>query len=168
MTTKENKVRDEYCTPTWLTRILPITDLDPCSNHRSTVRARESIIRENGADGLAVSWERRSIFVNPPYSDVLPWAQKLATAQSWYLLVNVDPSTKWWAAAVASNASHVFLFNRRLAFVPPPGVKTSSNSHSSCLMMNFGGRKMLPEEIFEHGDLWNIVLMKTMNVPGFL
>jgi hypothetical protein len=34
--------RDSWATPPWLTELLPEVDLDPCSNNRSTVKARPS------------------------------------------------------------------------------------------------------------------------------
>ena len=43
--------------------LLPLVDLDPCSNPRSTVRARMTMSLEAGQDGLAAPWVG-SVFVN--------------------------------------------------------------------------------------------------------
>jgi hypothetical protein len=70
---------DDWCTPKWLCGLLGRFDFDPCSNERSHVQA--DCLMSGGGDhdcGLSMSWGRASIFVNPPYSNVTPWAVKHA------------------------------------------------------------------------------------------
>jgi len=52
-------------------------DTDPCSNPRSLITADRHLSLENGDDGL-VAERGWSVFCNPPYSDPLPWAKRLA------------------------------------------------------------------------------------------
>src|SRR5271165_2082418 len=68
-----NPYSDSYCTPRKITDRLPARDLDPCSNPRSTVRAKRAYSLERKLDGLKLSWPGE-VFVNWPYSDPLPWA----------------------------------------------------------------------------------------------
>jgi DNA N-6-adenine-methyltransferase (Dam) len=121
---------DTYCTPRWLTARLPLVDLDPCSNPRSTIRARRAAMLERGQDGLARPWVG-SVFLNWPYSDPLPWAQKLRVeleagrCTSAIILCKLDTSTMWWdetihpVLGVWPEQWHPFA---RIAFDEPPAL----------------------------------------------
>ena len=121
---------DTYCTPRWLTARLPLVDLDPCSNPRSTIRSRRSAMLERGQDGLALPWSG-SVFLNWPYSDPLPWAQKLRAeleagrCTSAIILCKLDTSTMWWdetirpVQGVWPEQWHPFT---RIAFDEPPAL----------------------------------------------
>lgn len=146
-------LRDSWCTPKKITRRLPLVDLDPCSNPRSTVRARTKLMLENGDNGLLYSWRGLSVFVNPPYSDVLPWALKTVEAESFCFLVNVDPSTEWWRVITAWGNNLLF-FRRRLRFGPPPGVESSSNDRSQCLICDDAFRASLGDNFATLGGWW--------------
>jgi len=125
--------RDGWCTPSWLTGLLPLVDLDPCSNARSTVRARRHVVLPE--DGLAIGWTGL-VFVNPPYSDVMPWVEKACTTNAGCgFLVNVDSSTSWWRRLQERCPIGLF-FHRRIQFVPPPGVLASTNSKPQALLMD--------------------------------
>lgn len=115
---------DEWCTPKWLCDLLGPFDMDPCWNTRSHVDARLAcVVDPNHAatranvftDGLQRAWIG-SVFVNPPYSDVGPWAAKLAAHDGpWCALLKLDPTTKWWATLMP--ASPTFApFKKRIKF----------------------------------------------------
>lgn len=129
--------RDSWCTPPEITGALPPVDLDPCSNERSTVRAARQCWLSRGEDGLKVPW-RGSLWINGPFSDLEPWAVKLVeewpqiTACGW--LCNTDSTTEWWRLVVSVLPLRLDL-NDRTAFVPPPGVKASSNDRPQTLLM---------------------------------
>ena len=146
--------RDGWCTPSWLTDLLPEVDLDPCSNSRSTVRARVSCSLERGEDGLKVPW-LGLVFVNPPYSDVMPWAEKACWGNSAYcgFLVNVDSSTSWWRKLQERCPIGLF-FSRRIQFVPPPGVQASTNSKAQALLMDERFWMACDARLSEHGTIW--------------
>jgi hypothetical protein len=124
--------------------LLPEVDFDPCSNLRSTVRCRDHACLEHGDDGLKLSWAGKSVYVNGPFSNLLPWAEKAGEAKAFIFLVNLDPTTKWWKELVRNGACHLFLFNKRVQFEPPPGVSRSSNPRPSCLLANRAGRALFP------------------------
>jgi hypothetical protein len=111
---------DDWTTPQWLCDALGWFDLDPCSNERSHVSALEtcSLNHPNEArrDGLAFDWKALSVFVNCPYSNVGPWALKLATHDGpWCALLKLDPTTKWWVTLMSANPT-VAPFRKRLKF----------------------------------------------------
>ncbi len=116
---------DEWCTPKWLCERLGVFDLDPCSNERSNVEAMDSYaLNWSGAatarmfryDGLALDWGHKSVFVNCPYSNVTPWAEKLAAHEGpWVALLKLDPSTRWWATLMSANP-FVAPFRKRIKF----------------------------------------------------
>lgn len=150
-----SSVRDSWCTPQWLTDLLPEVDIDPCSNERSTVKAKVSLCGGGEYDnGLCLDWTQCSVYCNPPYSNILPWAEKAREAQSWIFLVNHDHSTKWWKALRASGGSHLFLFDRRIRFEPPPGVSISSNSKPQSIVANYNGRKLIADRLDSLGSWW--------------
>lgn len=168
--------RDSWCTPEWLTALLPKVALDPCSNARSTVNASLHISldpipadgrnnhhagfvgRWEQGDGLAEKWTNRSVFVNPPFSDILPWAQKLAASTditAAAFLVNVDTSTAWWKA-LAARLPYGLFFHKRLQFSPPPGVKASTNSKPQALLMDRPFLLACKPELLAYGTLWAV------------
>jgi hypothetical protein len=110
---------DDWCTPKVLADLLGPFELDPSSNERSHVQAAIRCMLGAPADlgdGLTFDWERRSVFCNPPYSDPLPWAHKLAAHDGpWCALLKLDPSTRWWAALMEAGPT-VAPFRKRLKF----------------------------------------------------
>jgi hypothetical protein len=129
---------DCYCTPGWLTGMLYPVDLDPCSNPRSTVRARRTFSLEKRLNGLALPWTG-SVFLNWPYSAPLPWARKvinelaLGRCTEAIILCKQDSSTEWWDIATGydpvaepgsplSAPPDLWLFDKRIQFDEPPGL----------------------------------------------
>jgi len=118
---------DGWCTPRCLADALGPFDLDPCSNARSHIKAGLDYGRHAAPpfdDGLAQDWHG-SVFVNPPYSDVGPWAAKLAAYNGpWVALLKLDPTTRWWATLMSA-APTVAPFRKRIKFetdMPGPGM----------------------------------------------
>ncbi len=120
---------DAYCTPAWLTSRLPTVHLDPCSNARSTVRAMYAYQLPHH-DGLQLPWAP-SVFINWPYSDPMPWVEKLllevAVGRTHYAIIlpKHDHSTEWWARLTTelprgTHALDQWQFNDRLQFDIPP------------------------------------------------
>lgn len=149
--------RDSWCTPRWLTELLPEVDLDPCGNHRSTVKCRDFYCLENGDAGLSLPWVG-SVFVNPPYSDIQPWANRAlqVTVTECGFLVNVDSSTQWWKT-ITKRCHRMLLFYKRIQFDAPPGVSTSSNSRPQALLCDKPFWDRCDPRLEEHGSLWILV-----------
>lgn len=120
--------RDTWCTPRWITEAVGSFDLDPCSNERSTVQATYAYLLERGENGLKLltsKWmDPRSprVWVNPPYSDVMPWVRAFQHTRFTFLL-KLDPSTKWFAS-LYEHTELILIPRKRVQFVPPPEVPT--------------------------------------------
>ncbi len=148
--------RDSWCTPKWLTDLLPHVSLDPCSNPRSTVSAQETYSLESGKDGLTAPWFRGSVYVNPPFSSILPWASKLCERNPCdpaAFLVNVDPSCTWWRV-LTSRLDCALMFSKRIQFDPPPGITPSTNSKAQALIMNEPFLAMCNSGLLNLGTVW--------------
>ncbi len=159
------KLRDCWCTPKWLTDLLPVVTLDPCSNPFSTVKARRKIMLEvpteeqaaqgfEQGDGLVESWKNRSVFVNPPYSDIKPWARKADEAKAFIFLVNNCTTPRWYHELVHNGGSYKFEFAKRLKFQPPPRIKPSTNNRDQVLVCNREGFEMIGNRLDGYGKWW--------------
>ena len=90
-------------------------DLDVASNPRSNLQARSSYQLERGQDGLALPWVG-SVWCNGPYSNPLPWCERLACHQApWAALWKLDSTTAWFSVLVRA-ADAWAPFRKRLTF----------------------------------------------------
>ena len=123
-----------WCTPSeYVTAIRDFCNgpvaLDPCSNRHSIVGAIVEFSLPE-VDGLAVSWDYPTIYVNPPYGKdrergtaIIDWLSKCADAYSQHdsevlALVPVATNTRHWKRYVFGAASAVaFLYDTRLRFL---------------------------------------------------
>ena len=131
MTDGSKLTSDDWVTPKWLAALLGPFDLDPCSNARSHISAVEmctldgAIASESAnvfLDGLTHDWRDSSIFCNPPYGSVMPWAAKLAEHRgAWCALLKFDPTTRWFATLMTANPI-VSPFRKRIKFEGTPNM----------------------------------------------
>ena len=146
---------DDLGTPQWIIDLVlklgPI-DFDPCSNPWSLVPAMVRLSKHEGQDGLAYPWPKRLwpgalAFVNPPYSDPLPWAQRCVEAGTNGIEViglwKLDPSTKW-SALLRSIPGAVCDLHKRVSF---EGGKHKTGALASTLTY-FGPRPYLFCHVF--------------------
>ena len=144
-------MNDAWCTPRWLTDLIPTVDLDPCSNPNSTVRATRALSLENGDDGLANPWTEASVFCNPPYSrgQVIRWVRHgvqlvQANPHSWVLfLVKLDPTTGWWRQAHLVPC-RAYPFRKRIRFA---GAPATADFPSALLLMTQDTKHELPTKL---------------------
>lgn len=103
---EEAELTDTTCTPLVITEALPMRDLDPFSNVRSTVRAVHSYSLESKLDGLKLPWltydgRPCTAFQNHPFSDPMPFVEKahyemkIGRCVDLIVLCKDDPSTEW-------------------------------------------------------------------------
>ena len=111
----ETKKTDMWKTPSWLYRMLV------GSPHSLNSLMDRTLLSKDGIDWLQpnVSWEQNS-FVNPPYSDPLPFVLKGIEQHkknniTVVFLLKVDTTTKWYKALVEANA-HFLYFAERLHY----------------------------------------------------
>lgn len=139
---------DEWTTPKWLCELLGPFDVDPCFNFRSHVLYRVLVMGPDfGSDGLNEQWDSAwSVYCNPPYSNVMPWAAKLAAHDGpWCALLKLDPTTKWWATLMTANPT-IAPFKKRIKF---EGDKAMTANFPSVLVY----RRWAPsDELAQH--LW--------------
>jgi hypothetical protein len=77
---------DDWATPRWLIELM-----FPDGNYFNPCPL-------NGTGGLDSVWPQdRPVYINPPFSDPLPWVRRAAEhAGPVVMLLPVDPTTKWW------------------------------------------------------------------------
>lgn len=129
---------DGWCTPAWLAELLGDFDWDPCTNDRSHIQAR--VLDYKDDDGLLlwkwVDMRDYSVFCNPPYSNVLHWAQRLVKHQGpWCALLKYDTTTAWWAELMKAKPT-VAPFRKRIKFESGQGGDTTANFPSVLVYAN--------------------------------
>jgi ParB family transcriptional regulator, chromosome partitioning protein len=117
---------DDRYTPAWLVdaarAALGGIDLDPasCAEANATVQAACYYTRAD--DGLTQPWAGR-VFLNPPYSDPLPWVRRLIRALdagdvSAAVVVTACAASPTWAQLLSARAAAVCFLGRRVNFWP--------------------------------------------------
>jgi hypothetical protein len=108
---KPRKTSDDYSTDLWLKQGLFYGWHDPCP--------LGGLDDPSVADGLTDRWALHNdrVFVNPPYSNPLPWVEKAINESRDYaitvvLLLNHDSSTKWWAKLHEAGAHFLPIIGR--------------------------------------------------------
>lgn len=122
--------------------------LDPCSNPFSLVNAETEVSLPG--DGLALQWNYKTIFVNPPYGSdrargttIRHWLAKCEMAHKEYgaevlALVPVATNTKHWKDHVFGKATGIcFLYDTRLKFWIN-GKLDEKGAPMSCAMIYWG------------------------------
>jgi len=109
---------DEWYTPAEIPAAIGGFDLDPSagpSNHaKVNIRQPEC--------GLTVPWGGR-VWLNPPYSNVHDWMERLIAHNDGVALVNARPETQWFQRAACA-ARGVLWLKGRVNFLRPDGVAT--------------------------------------------
>jgi phage N-6-adenine-methyltransferase len=101
---------DIWYTPLHIIEALGAFDLDPCGNaeHQTATTIYER-------DGLDQHWLGR-VWLNPPYSQVEKWLDRLAEHGKGMALVFARTDTKW-AQKHMANADSVFFLKGRIKFL---------------------------------------------------
>lgn len=143
----ENKKEDR--SDTWLTPLsyvhaLGQFDLDPCGFwHHKT--AKESYELDMGEDGLLLPWRGR-VWLNPPYSDVKTWLDRLHSHGRGVALVFARTDTKW-AQDHMKKADSVFFLAGRIKFLKNGEVYSNTAGHGS-MFLSYGEKPKWPFEGF--------------------
>lgn len=131
---------DSWCTPPGIAHDLGPFDLDVASNPRSHIGAERSYQLDRGEDGLALPWTRPAgspaiVWCNGPYSDPLPWCERLRVHRApWAALWKLDPTTKWFAQLMIGCDAWA-PFRSRIKFV---GKQDYTANFASFLVWGFG------------------------------
>ena len=101
---------DSYATDEWIMSMFEDW-FDPCPLNPDFDPKKDD-------DGLRMDWAEKT-YVNPPYSNPLPWVKKAvqeaATGSRVALLLKHDTSTAWYRILHEANA-HVLLVGERLRY----------------------------------------------------
>lgn len=125
-------------------------DTDPCCNNKENPNVPARHLYDINDNGLVQEWEG-NVFVNPPYSDQIPWAAKLISrlgheTTSGVYLTKTDNRTKWFKVLMDS-CDAFCLIEGYLRF----GSAESSAPFPSILFY-FGGNPSSFRQIFaKHG-----------------
>lgn len=110
---------NEWLTPKFILEALGPFDLDPCASElRPFPTALEHVTVEH--NGLARDWHGR-VWLNPPYSHIGKWMQRMAEHDRGTALVFARTETRWWHEHVWPRATAVFFLRGRLTFIRADG-----------------------------------------------
>lgn len=143
-------------------------DLDPCSNENSLIKARAEYQLPKH-DGLRMSWNFPTIYVNPPYgldrehgTTIKNWLRMCALAHQKYhsevlALVPVATNTSHWKEYIFGRANSIcFLADTRLKFIIN-GDNRNKGAPMACAMVYWGKNSDRFYELFSHfGAVVNI------------
>lgn len=108
---------DEWFTPRSIVTPLGEFDLDPCAGPMK--HARRNIRRPKC--GLAAKWKGR-VWLNPPYSNVHLWTDRLIEHGDGIALVNARTDPQWFQRLAHAAAACLWL-KGRIKFERPDGAK---------------------------------------------
>ncbi|MDR2735197.1 MAG: phage N-6-adenine-methyltransferase [Spirochaetota bacterium] len=174
---KVNTLSQHWCTPLqYVNSVREMFDnnieLDPCSNKFSIVHANaEYMLPEN--DGLALEWNFRTIYINPPYgadrlrgTTIKNWLRKCMAAHKKYnsevlALIPVATNTAHWKHFIFGEATAIcFLYDTRLKFIID-GDDDNKGAPMACCMVYWGNNFDKFYSIFlKHGAVINISNLK--------
>lgn len=158
--TDNEMTSDEWCTPpkvaTPLEQFWGYADLDPCSNDRSIVKARE--IYTWG--GLTRPWKKKT-YQNHPYSINEPWATKavfemrIGNVSELVVLCMTATSTGWWQTFMQKPKRNPrVICTKRLHFLGPDGKPIDSSRFEPALIY-YGTRHKAFDKEFGHIAMWS-------------
>jgi phage N-6-adenine-methyltransferase len=133
---KGGKARQEWRTPRELGRNLVEAydlNLDACASAENTLCP---VYWSEADDALAREWNGR-VWCNPPFSGCRDWVEKAicevgdGRAQCVIMLLPAQVGLSWFTLAVDS--APFWLFDKRVKYEPPDGVKASSPAFGSVL-----------------------------------
>lgn len=126
---------DEWLTPPEIIRALGEFDLDPCSpiNRPWDTAKQHFTINDHG---LLCNWEGR-VWLNPPYSDLEAWLNKLALHENGIALAFSRTDTKAFQQYVFPYATSIFFFQGRLYFYDVKGQRAKANAGAPSVLIAY-------------------------------
>lgn len=121
-------------------------DLDSCANSINTKVPHNFITEEMNA--LEVDWNGRRVWCNPPYSrgNVSAFINKAivevqSSPKDIIMLLNVDPSTKYFNKIVEHAQCIVYVTSQRIRFINMETGGIGANPTKSSMFVLFSNRK---------------------------
>ncbi len=135
---------DTWLTPRWILEQLGEFDLDPCAAQCYPEWTGASHVltpnHNNGRGGLSHAWEGR-VFLNPPFSDIAPWVEKMAAHGDGIALLPAGHETEAWARFVWGKASAILLLRGRVRFTGPDGATTRGRPRCPVALVSYDPQK---------------------------
>jgi DNA N-6-adenine-methyltransferase (Dam) len=100
--------------------------LDPCAHQLSSVIAKRRIMLKEGGDGLIDEWSGRTVFMNPPFSNLLSWLRHahdqwcVGNVETVICLIPVRTDSAWFHETLSVDAD-IYLLRGRVRFLSPSG-----------------------------------------------
>jgi hypothetical protein len=101
------------------------------------------IYYDHGHDSLGEPWPRRPVWCNPPYSRIGPWAERWHEHATTYRLPGLfllplgATTTGYWRRWIdTAPGLAVYVPDRRIEFLPPPGIEPSAPSAGVVLVVS--------------------------------
>lgn len=113
---------DTWLTPRYILDSLGRFDLDPCAAESNPSWVAANSFTKND-DGLTSTWSGR-VFMNPPFSNTVPWLLRHAEYGRGISLVAASVESRVWRGAVWTKATGVLLLHGRTRFCNPDGSST--------------------------------------------
>lgn len=142
---KASHYSDEWYTPRWVVEPLGAFDLDPCAGPNAYA-ARNLSVKD---DGLSAQWEGR-VWLNPPYSNIHEWLERMIAHGNGIALVNARTDTQWFQHTVRT-ATGLLWLKGRVKFERPDAVAT--NMPVGSVLIGWGDD--------------NARVLQTCGLPGF-
>ncbi len=127
---------DTWLTPRYILGELGGFDLDPCATELNPHWVCErSFTRDD--DGLHARWVGR-VFMNPPFSNTVPWLRRHARYGDGISLVPASIESVIWRDAVWPRAKAILLLHGRTRFCNPDGSTTTGRPLRSVALIAWG------------------------------
>lgn len=126
---------DVWLTPKWILESLGPFDLDPCA--APIPRPWDTAAEHWNEGGLDRKWQGR-IWLNPPYSQIDRWLERLAEHGDGIAIAFARTETRWFFARVWNRASGILFLRGRPVFHRPDGTPGKSNSGGPICLIAYG------------------------------
>lgn len=113
---------DTWLTPRYVLHELGSFDLDPCAAEQNPNWVAPRCFTKQD-DGLTSGWFGR-VFMNPPFSNTIPWIRRHSEYGRGISLVPTSIESKIWRECVWSKAPAVLMLHGRTRFCNPDGSST--------------------------------------------
>jgi len=125
--------KDRWYTPPGIIQSLGEFDLDPACDSESPFQTASLMIGPE-KDGLKHEWSGR-VWCNPPFSNVVPWVDRMIQHNNGVLLVFARSDAVWFQRAVIAGKG-CLLLTGRTSFRRPGG--NESRCPLGCALIGFG------------------------------
>lgn len=130
---------DTWLTPPQILSQLGDFDLDPCAAECAPFHAGAALSYTVAEDGLVQPWRGR-VFMNPPFSNTVPWLRKHSEHREGISLVPASVESIVWRECVWKRAGAILLLHGRTRFCNPDGSTTTGRPLRSIALIAWSER----------------------------